>query len=896
MAKVEKITKTRRPAAPKKVFRLKKPIVLRKKSSDMSEIKFRRLVENMNEAVWMGNKDERTVYANPKFCQIMGYTLEEMIGRESYDFWTEESVKRVREVNSADRQSGVSSSYEGELLTKAGKKIPVLVSGTPLPDGGTIGIITDLTEVKKREEDIKKLSNVVEQTADIVYITDRNGVIEYANPASEKITGYTQQEIIGRKPNFLKSGNHSQSFYNELWETIRAGRVFCGEFANKKKDGEIYYEEKTITPLKDSRGDITHFVSTGKDITQRKLTEKALGESESKYRTIFENTGSATIIIQEDTTIFLVNTEFEKISGYPKREIEGKKSWKDFFHKDDLKRMIEYHRLRRIDHKKAPRNYEARLVDRKGNIRDIFITVDLIPGTKSSVASFLDISERKKMSEFLANRLREFQVLYQVNAHTRMVTPLKEVLKDITKVLVLACDEVKPARARIVFDGKTYATLKKNETFLSKIQESLIVFGVKRGTIELGYIEKIADPFSFRLKQEKKVLHIVAQTLTKHVQSREIMERYQKVVNKSMTGIYIIENGVLRYANPHFYKLFKYKENEVLGQPINLFIPDDQYYLTLLKNPTKGTLRHEARGRQKDGTFINLETVTQRIDYHGNQAILGRVQDITQLKEAEARLKSFNKDLQEKISEKTKDLQRANRRLKSLNELKDEFIAVTSHELRSPLTAIRGYLSFLVDDGLVGQISAEAKDYLMRVYDNVNTLNNLVNNILDVSRIETDRFELHRKPTDIVELVQKIIQDFSFQAREERLDIHFKNKLSNPVVLNIDSVRIQQVLRNVLDNAIKYTMKGKDITVEVSIRGIGVQIAVIDQGVGIPKSQIFEIFDKFKQAKNCLTRYKGGAGLGLFITKKIVELHGGMIWAESEVRKGTTFQIQLPLD
>jgi len=896
MAEIKKSVTKRRSAAPKKVLRLKKPIVLRKKSASMSEAKFKRLVENMNEAVWMGDKNERTVYANPKFCQIMGYTLEEMLGRESYDFWTEESARRVKEVNVTDRHSGVSSSYEGDLLTKDGKAIPVLVSGTPLPDGGTIGIITDLTEVKKKEEAIKKLSNVVEQTADIVYITDKDGVIEYANPASVKATGYSMEEITGQKPNLLKSGHHPRLFYKELWDTIRRGNAFRGEFINKKKDGTIYYEEKTITPLKDSRGEVTHFVSTGKDTTQRKLAEKALRESEDKYRTIFENTGSATIIIGEDTTIQLVNTEFEKLSGYSKKEIEDKKSWKEFFRKEDVKRMMEYHHLRRRDPRKAPRNYEAEMVDRKGDKRDVFLTVDVIPGTKNSVASFVDISERKKMSEFLANRLREFQVLYQVNTHTRMVTPLKDVLRDIAKDLVLACDEVKPARARIIFDGKTYTNLKKNEVFLSKIQESLIVFGTKRGTIELGYVEKIADSFSFRLKQEKKVLHIVAQTLSKHVQSREIMERYQKVVKKSVTGIYIIENGILRYANPRFNKIFKYREGEVLGQPIDLFIPNDKCHSDFLGNSDKGTLRRETKGRQKDGTVIILDTVIQHIDYHGNRAILGRVHDITQLKQAEARLKSFNKELQEKIAEKTKDLQRANRRLRSLNELKDEFIAVTSHELRSPITAIRGYLSFLVDDGVVNEMPKEAREYFERVYDNVNTLNNLVNNILDVSRIETDRFELHRKPTDIAELAEKITQDFGFQAKEEELKIHFKNKLSDPVVLDIDSVRIQQVLRNILDNAIKYTMKGKDITVEVEMRGIGIQIAIIDQGVGIPKSQIFEIFDKFKQAKNCLTRYKGGAGLGLFITKKIVELHGGMIWAESEVRKGTTFRIQLPLD
>ena len=130
-----------------------------------------------------------------------------------------------------------------------------------------------------------------------------------------------------------------------------------------------------------------------------------------------------------------------------------------------------------------------------------------------------------------------------------------------------------------------------------------------------------------------------------------------------------------------------------------------------------------------------------------------------------------------KIAEKTKDLEKANRRLRSLNELKDEFIAVTSHELRSPLTAIRGYLSFLVDEGIFNEVSGNSKDYLRRIYDNVEVLNNLVNNILDVSRIEMDRFELHQIPNDIVSLIQNVIENLKFQANEKGLKVHFVNKL-----------------------------------------------------------------------------------------------------------------------
>ncbi len=134
----------------------------------------------------------------------------------------------------------------------------------------------------------------------------------------------------------------------------------------------------------------------------RDKMDKKLQESEWIYRTIFENTGNATIFIEEDTTISLANREFEKLSAYNRDDIEGKKSWTEFISRDDLDRMKDYHRLRRIDPSAAPRNYEFQFVDRYGDIKDIFMTADIIPGTKKSVASFMNISEQKRLeSEIL---------------------------------------------------------------------------------------------------------------------------------------------------------------------------------------------------------------------------------------------------------------------------------------------------------------------------------------------------------------------------------------------------------------------------------------------------------------------------------------------------------------
>src|SRR5207245_5110856 len=124
---------------------------------------------------------------------------------------------------------------------------------------------------------------------DNVMITDLNGIIQYVNPAFERLTGYAKEEAIGQTPRILKSGKYDQKFYENLWQTILSGEPFRFQFTNRKKSGELYSEEETIVPIKDEKGNITHFVSTGKDITQNKMAEEAIKDSEQRYRSLFEN-------------------------------------------------------------------------------------------------------------------------------------------------------------------------------------------------------------------------------------------------------------------------------------------------------------------------------------------------------------------------------------------------------------------------------------------------------------------------------------------------------------------------------------------------------------------------------------------------------------------------------
>ena len=180
-----------------------------------------------------------------------------------------------------------------------------------------------LAEHKREEAALLKLSRAVEQAADHIFITNRDGVIEYVNPAFENHTGYAKAEMLGQTPRILKSGKHEPRFYERLWQRVLAGQVFRGVFINRKKNGDLYYEEKTITPLKDAQGSITHFVSTGCDITERQRAEEALLASEARFAGILDIAEDAIISVDETQHIKLFNKGAEKIFGYAGQEVLG---------------------------------------------------------------------------------------------------------------------------------------------------------------------------------------------------------------------------------------------------------------------------------------------------------------------------------------------------------------------------------------------------------------------------------------------------------------------------------------------------------------------------------------------------------------------------------------------
>jgi len=247
-----------------------------------SERRFRSYLELPLIGIAVSSPEKRWLEVNDRLCEILGYPRETLLGKR----WDELTHPADLSANLRVFEQALGGELDGytlekRFLRKDGTAVHASLSarcvrradGTP---DHFVVLVDDVTPRKLAEAEMHKLSSAIQQTADAVMITDRNGVIEYVNPAFERTTGYSRGEALGRKPSLVKSGLQSPEFYRRLWDTVLAGETFREVFINRRKDGEIYYEEKTISPLKDDLGHVTHFISTGKDITERMQAQERL--------------------------------------------------------------------------------------------------------------------------------------------------------------------------------------------------------------------------------------------------------------------------------------------------------------------------------------------------------------------------------------------------------------------------------------------------------------------------------------------------------------------------------------------------------------------------------------------------------------------------------------------
>lgn len=381
---------------------------------------------------------------------------------------------------------------------------------------------------------------------------------------------------------------------------------------------------------------------------------------------------------------------------------------------------------------------------------------------------------------------------------------------------------------------------------------SQTIYSLRKLTRKLSYTERERD-------QIQSLLQIVKER-TEEIEVSEL--NYRTLLEKNSDALVVVDgNNMVQFINPATESLYGQSAEQLLGRPSRF--------------PMAQVQENEVEIAGLEGKRIIAEMRVIETTWKGEKAWLASLRDITVRKQAEETLK------------------KANEELKKLDQIKSDFVSKVSHELRTPLTSIKNAVHLLAS-GKSGPINENQERFLLIAVRNIDRLAEMVNDILDLSKIEAGKMQYHFAELDLRPVIKHVISTFQPQAEAKTLKLNMDCPETLPTV-HADQSRIEQVLCNLLSNAIKFTPAGGRVV--LSGRGVreAVEISVTDTGCGIAPEEHKPIFERFYQTENSLTHFSKGTGLGLSITKELIEAHNGKISVESEVGKGSRFSFWLPV-
>ena len=453
-----------------------------------SEEKYRNILETMEEAYFESDLQGNYRFFNDAFCRIVGYSPGELSGLSYKEICLPENYERLLGIyNDVFRTKASRKMEVDEIVRKDGTRRKIEFSASLMrgPHGDPIGfrgIARDVTERVKAQQAVleseKRYRLLAENLTDVIWVLDADMKYIYVSPSVERLRGYTPEEALGQSiREVLTPDSYRQvaDLFSREIAVERSGQAHGKAWTQNLelemvcKNGSTVWTEVKINILYDERGEPQGIVGVTRDISQRKRAEQTLKKSEELYRTFFEHTATANMIVAEDNTVLMVNSNFEKIMGYFRDEVEHKMSWTQFVVEEDLANMKTYHAQRRTKQGGAPDSYEFRAVIRSCEVRNMHMSVAIIPGTTSSIASFVDMTDRRRAEDALRQseeRFREMarllpQTVFEsdgsgkltfVNeaALTRFGFMPEDMEKGVNFIDVLAPEELPRARANFL--------------------------------------------------------------------------------------------------------------------------------------------------------------------------------------------------------------------------------------------------------------------------------------------------------------------------------------------------------------------------------------------------------------------------------------------------------------
>jgi PAS domain S-box-containing protein len=835
-------------------------------------------------------------YANDYALNYHEYTLEELKEFYIFDLVTPEFIEIIREYLKDIIERKETEAFEIGFLTKSGKVKYAELSGKLVRYGANelIQFVEiDTTEKRRFESELieaeKKYRELFENAVIGAYRTTPDGKIIDVNPAFVKMFGAKDKfEILQMKASDLYADPRDREIFIRALEISDSISNF--ENRLKRLDGKEIIVREHVRAVKDPLGNVIFYEGMIEDITEQKKAEEKLKESEEKYRTLVEGSLAGTYIFQDGKFKF-VSGQILSIFGFTPQEVLNTRKILEIVHPEDRKKVIKLF-TSNLKGDISKSGFQFRIIKKNGEIAWVEVLNNLInyEGKPALLGTMLDITDRIKaeqrnriMSQLLLS-LNDVVVLTDENGN------ILEVNDAFCRITGYSKDEVIGKNPRILKSGLHDAN------FYKEMWNSILTKGYWKGEI---INKKKNGEFYFALlsissiKDEVHGLTYylgIQSDITERKKAEEQI-RYQANLLENVNDAIIAADLNYRITswNKAAEKMYGYKAEEVIGKEISEVVKVEFPGLTreqvrqILQE--KGFWKGEAIHYNRFGEKIYVSSSLSIIrDINGNPiGTVGINRDITEQKKAEEKLKLY-----------AEQLEIANAQLQELNKLKSEFLANTSHELRTPLNSIIGFLN-LIKEGLY-----ESKEEMMQFVDNAlmsaRHLLNIINDILDLAKIEAGKLELTIEDVEVSELLQEVWTLSHVQAEQKKLEYRMIYP-EKPIFIRGDRNRLKQILLNLIGNSIKFTHKG-GITVKAEVfeeKG-HCQFSVIDTGIGISKEKQAKLFQKFVQADGTTTRKYGGTGLGLAITKSLVEMMGGVIELFSEGEgKGTTVTFTIPL-
>gem|GEM_PF-1040852 len=762
-----------------------------------------------------------------------------------------------------------------------------------------------ITERKRAEEELVRLSSAVRMSTDSIVIGNLDGKIIDVNEATLKMYGTDdKRDLIGKNSFELIAPEELEKALAGAKEVLEKGYVTNREYHIITKDGGRVPVEMSVAIMKDADGKPIGSVGISRDITERKKAEEALKETNMRYKLLFESSEAGINLLDKYGNFLMVNKPASEHWGMSIENIVNK-NIRDIMPPDMANEAMSLiHEIEKTGTGRKQERYLKHL--------DRYFIEDIQPVLDSEGKFFgvqvltYDITERKQAEEKLTESENKFRTIFENIGDIYYRADLKGnvTLANPAAVKIMGYDSIEEVigknlvedfyyypEARKIFmeELKKHGEVKNLEVTLKRKDGTLVIVEVNSHFVHDATgkpieIEGIAHNITERKEAEKRL--------------QESEEKLRVMFESITDGVIVTDlTGTVVEANDGAVHLVGYSsKEELIGRNAFEFVsPKDR---ALAMNATKKTLegglvqeRTEYTILTADGEEINTDSSAAVLyDSSGNPTgIINVVRDITERKKAEQELQEKN----EQLKTQREELVRKATELELVSQAKSEFLASMSHELRTPLNAVIGF-SELMLDGIPGEINDEQRGCVNDILDSGRRLLSLINDILDLSKVEAGKIELKLQNLDIADIITGVVQIMKPVLGKNGQEIEVSVMQGLPKVRG-DKNRLEQILLNLLSNASKFTDQGGRVRIHVGRKDDYCQVAVIDTGIGIKKEDQEHVFEAFVQGETLSDRKKEGTGLGLTLTKQFVEATGGRIWMESEYGKGSAFIFTLPL-